>query len=97
MYYVVLCKDKPGHLHIRMETRPSHLAWLDGLNENGTLKVAGPFLDADEKPCGSMLVIAADSQEDAEALAAQDPYGEAGLFEKVEVKPYKWIYNSPEA
>ncbi|PRX11150.1 UNVERIFIED_ORG: hypothetical protein BCL66_102111 [Martelella mediterranea] len=95
MIFAVLCKDKPDHLHVRMETRPLHLEWVDGLNEKGTLKIAGPFLDAQEKPCGSMLLIEAQDQASAEAIAAQDPYGKAGLFEKVEVKPFKWLYNNP--
>nr|WP_272209904.1 YciI-like protein [Marinicella sp. W31]MDC2875744.1 YciI-like protein [Marinicella sp. W31] len=95
MLFAVLCKDKPDHIHIRMENRPRHLEWLDGLNEKGTLKIAGPFLDEQEKPCGSMLLIEAKDQTSAEAIAADDPYGKAGLFEKVEVKPYKWLYNNP--
>lgn len=97
MLFAVLCKDKPEHIHLRMETRPRHLAWVDGLNEKGTLKIAGPFLDAEEKPCGSMLLIEAVDQASAEAIAAEDPYGKAGLFESVEVKPFKWLYNNPEA
>ena len=71
MLYAVLCKDKPDHIHVRMENRPRHLEWLDGLNDKGTLKIAGPFLDGDDKPCGSMLIIEADSQADAEAIAAE--------------------------
>jgi uncharacterized protein YciI len=97
MLFAVICADKPGHLNLRMETRPPHVEWLNGLNAAGTLKVGGPFLDSDGKPCGSMLLIAADSLEDAKALAAQDPYAKAGLFESVEIKPYNWVFNNPEA
>ncbi len=97
MLFAVICADKPGHLNLRMETRPPHVEWLNGLNAAGTLKIGGPFLDSDNKPCGSMLLIAADSLEDAKALAAQDPYAKAGLFESVEIKPYNWVFNNPEA
>ena len=97
MLFAVICADKPGHLNLRMETRPPHVEWLNGLNAAGTLKIAGPFLDSDGKPCGSMLLIAADNLEDAKALAAQDPYAKAGLFESVEIKPYNWVFNNPEA
>ena len=97
MLFAVICADKPGHLNLRMETRPPHVEWLNGLNAAGTLKIGGPFLDGDGKPCGSMLLIAADSLEDAKALAAQDPYAKAGLFEPVEIKPYNWVFNNPEA
>lgn len=97
MLFAVICADKPGHLSLRMETRPPHVEWLNGLNAAGQLKIAGPFLDADGKPCGSMLIIAADDLEAAKALAAQDPYAKAGLFETVEIKPYNWVFNNPEA
>ncbi|NBB48349.1 hypothetical protein GVN24_08725 [Rhizobium sp. CRIBSB] len=97
MLFAVICADKPGHLNLRMETRPPHVEWLNGLNAAGQLKIAGPFLDADGKPCGSMLIIAADDIAVAKALAAQDPYAKAGLFETVEIKPYNWVFNNPEA
>ena len=97
MLFAVICADKPGHQNLRMETRPPHVEWLNGLNAAGQLKIAGPFLDADGKPCGSMLIIAADDIEAAKALAAQDPYAKAGLFETVEIKPYNWVFNNPEA
>ncbi|GEO85732.1 MULTISPECIES: YciI-like protein [Alphaproteobacteria] len=97
MLFAVICTDKPGHLNVRMETRPAHVEWLNGLNAAGTLKIGGPFLDEDGKPCGSMLLIAADDLGAAKAVAAQDPYAGAGLFADVEIKPYNWIFNNPEA
>ncbi len=97
MLFAFLCTDKPGHLPVRMETRPAHVEWLNGLNAAGTLKMAGPFLDPEGKPCGSLVVIKAESQAEAEALAAADPYAKAGLFEKVEIKPFNWVFNNPEA
>lgn len=97
MLFALLCTDKPAHLPLRMETRPSHVEWLNGLNAAGTLKMAGPFLDGEGKPCGSLVVIQADDLAGAEALAAADPYALAGLFEKVEIKPFNWVFNNPEA
>ena len=97
MLFALLCKDKPGHLNVRMETRPPHLDYLNGLNAEGTLKIAGPFLDDDGKPCGSLIIVEAESKEAARALADADPYAKAGLFESVEVKAYNWVFNKPEA
>ena len=97
MLFAFLCTDKPGHLSTRMDNRPPPVEWLNGLNADGILKMAGPFLDADGKPCGSLVIVKADSIEDATALATQDPYAKAGLFEKVEIKPYNWVFNNPEA
>ncbi|RXT16994.1 hypothetical protein B5P46_30165 [Rhizobium leguminosarum] len=97
MLFALLCKDKPGHLNVRMDTRPTHIEYLNKLNAEGTLKIAGPFLDDDGKPCGSLIIVEAESKEAARALADADPYAEAGLFESVDVKAYNWVFNKPEA
>lgn len=97
MLFAFVCTDKPDHLHVRMETRPAHVEWLNGLNAAGTLKMAGPFLDGDGKPCGSLVVIKADDAAAAKAIASADPYAQAGLFSTVEIKPFNWVFNNPEA
>ena len=97
MLFAFLCTDKPGHLHVRMDTRPAHLEHLNKLNAGGVLKMAGPFLDDDGKPNGSLVIVEAEDMAAARALAEADPYYQAGLFEKVEVKPYNWVFNKPEA
>jgi uncharacterized protein len=97
MLFALLCKDKPDHLSVRMEARPAHVEHLKKLNAEGVLKMAGPFLDDEGKPCGSLVVIHADTIEAAKALADSDPYAKAGLFESVDIKPFNWVFNNPEA
>lgn len=97
MLFAFVCKDKPGYLNVRMETRPAHVEYLNKLNAEGTLKMAGPFLDAEGKPNGSLVVVKAESVEAAVAIADADPYTRAGLFESVEIKPFNWVFNNPEA
>ena len=96
MIFVILCRDKPDHLQMRMDTRPEHVAYLDRLNADGTLKFAGPFLGKDGKPDGSMVAVEAGSEEAARAIADADPYALAGLFESVEIRPWNWVFNKPE-
>jgi uncharacterized protein len=95
MLYALICKDKPGHLQVRMDTRPKHLDHLNGLDAAGTLKIAGPFLDGDGKPCGSLVILEADDEASARALADADPYTQAGLFESVEIRPWNWTFGKP--
>jgi len=97
MLFAFVCKDKPGYLNVRTETRPAHLEHLNKLNAEGTLKMAGPFLDAEGKPNGSLVIVEAESVEAAVAIADADPYTKAGLFESVEIKPFNWVFNKPEA
>ena len=97
MLFAFLCTDKTGALQVRLDTRPEHVDYLKGLNEAGKLAFAGPFLDADGKPNGSLVVVKAETIEEARTMAANDPYAKAGLFETVEVKAWNWVFNNPEA
>ena len=96
MLFAVICNDKPGSLQLRMDTRPDHLVFLETLNAKGALALAGPFLDSDGKPNGSLVVIDAEDQKSAELIAGQDPYAKAGLFASVEIRPWNWTFNKPE-
>ncbi|WP_331372484.1 YciI-like protein [Sinorhizobium chiapasense] len=97
MLFALLCTDKPGGLQLRLDTRPDHLAYLNELNAKGVLKIAGPFLGGDGKPTGSLVIVRAETLEEAKAIAEADPYAKAGLFSNVEIKAYNWVFNNPEA
>jgi uncharacterized protein YciI len=96
MLFAFICKDKPGALQLRMDTRPDHVAYLEKLNREKKLAFAGPFLDAEGRPDGSLVVVQAPDRAGAEALAAADPYAQAGLFESVEIRQWNWVFNKPE-
>jgi hypothetical protein len=87
MHFVAICLDKPDSLAKRLEIRAAHLAFLAEKAE--MVKLGGPFLDADGKPCGSMLIVACASETEAQAFLADDPYAKAGLFASVELRPYR--------
>lgn len=87
MLYAVICKDKPGHLQTRLDTRAAHLAYIE---ETGVVKMAGPFLEGGEM-CGSLVILETESLETANAWAANDPYAAAGLFESVSVIEWKKV------
>lgn|SRR5690606_21668089 len=96
MLFAIICKDKPGGLQTRLDTRPDHVAYLNGLNEEGKLKFAGPFLDAEGKPLGSLVMVETEDREAAQDIADADPYARAGLFASVEIHPWNWVFNNPE-
>lgn len=97
MLYALMCKDKPGSFELRMATRPPHVEYLKSLEASGVLKMAGPLLGDDEKPVGSLLVISAGDKHQAEAIAAGDPYAQAGLFASTEIRAFNWVFKNPEA
>jgi uncharacterized protein YciI len=92
MLFALICTDKPGHLEVRQKNRPAHLAFLETI----TVKAAGPFTDEAGSPTGSLVIIEAKDMADAKAIAGHDPYARAGLFQSVEIRPWKWLVKNPE-
>ena len=66
-----------------------HLKHLKGLGDH--IRAAGPFTSNDGNPCGSMLIIEAENMNQVETMVAADPYVEAGVFESVKVRPWKYV------
>ena len=93
MRYVITCKDRPGNLSVRMENRPAHVEFLKAHLDK--MLCAGPTLNSEGNPSGSVLIMDFDSLADAETWAAQDPYAIAGLFESVSITAWKKVF--PEA
>lgn len=84
--YAIVCKDKPGALETRLAVRPKHLEYLA---QSTNLKLAGALLDDAGNPIGSILVFEADDVSVAQAQADNDPYTAAGIFESVEINPWR--------
>ena len=88
--YIVYCRDKPGAVDMRLANRPAHLEWAGGFADR--IAMAGPmFAEDGETFAGSLFVIEFDSEAEVRAWAADDPYAKAGLFERVEISPFKWV------
>ena len=87
MLYVFIGRDKPDNLEQRLAVRPVHLEHLQRLGEK--LVAAGALLDNAEKPEGSLMVLEAESLEDAKVAFAADPFVQQGVFASWEVKPWR--------
>ena len=94
MLFAMICTDRPASLELRMATRPAHLAYLEGAAAQ--LVQAGPLLDAEGRPGGSLLIIDVADRAAAEAFAAADPYAKAGLFESTIIRAYRPVYRDGE-
>jgi len=97
MWYVIYSKDQAGSLQARMEARPAHVTRLETLLQQGRLLLAGPrpAIDAEDPGpagfLGSLVVAEFDSLADAKDWADADPYVAAGVYESVEVTPFKRV------
>jgi uncharacterized protein YciI len=97
MWYVIYSVDRNDSLEARAAARPAHLERVQGLVDQGRVLVAGPrpAIDAEDPGpagfLGSLIVARFDSLEEAKAWADSDPYLEAGVYESVEVTPFKLV------
>lgn len=92
MAFLIIARDKPDSLELRMANRPEHLAYIKSLD---CLQLAGPTLDENGKPDGSMLIFTCETLEQAEEICANDPFTKVGLFAHVAIAP--WRQTWPEA
>ena len=97
MWYCVIGTDNENSLQKRLATRAQHLARLEALNKENRLLLAGPFPAIDtENPgeagfSGSLIIAAFPSLKEAQEWAEKEPYLSAGVYSKVEVKPFKKV------
>ena len=94
MLFVAICTDRPESMGLRLASRPAHLAYLSALGAR--VKAGGALLTPDRQTVvGSLLIFDADSDEEIAELIANDPYSRAGLFENVDIKPWRQAVGAP--
>ena len=97
MLYVLIGEDAPNALDKRLAARGEHVARLQALQADGRLVLAGPCpaIDAnDPGPAGftgSVIIAEFPSLSEAKAWADADPYVAAGVYERVEVRPFRKV------
>lgn len=89
--FLINARDKANSAELRLANRQAHLEWASEIADR--IAMGGPVLSDDgEAMIGSTFVIEFASRADAEAWAAQDPYAKAGLFNRTEIIPFKWLF-----
>lgn len=96
--YAIISEDVENSLGKRMSTRPAHIKRLQALQDKGLLVLAGPHpaVDSDNPGdagfTGSLIVAEFDNLQAAQQWADSDPYNDAGVYDKVTVKPFKKVF-----
>ena len=85
--FALICIDKPNSLALRLATREAHFAYAH--STPGVIRLGGPFLNAAGEMAGSLILIEAEDLAAAWAWHEADPYKLAGLFERVEILPWR--------
>lgn len=93
MLYLFTYTNTPGSAELREKFGPDHRAFRAGLGDK--LKTAGPRFDGDEgPPTGSMVILEADSMEEANKIVASDPFLIEGVFtldSSSRIDPRSWL------
>jgi uncharacterized protein YciI len=89
----MLCLDKPDSLDLRLATREAHLAYAR--EQADVIRAGGPIVDGQGAMKGSMVLFDAPDISVAEGFARNDPYGLAGLFERVEIHAWRQTVGAP--
>jgi hypothetical protein len=91
MIFMIYCIDKENSQELRQANRDDHLAYIREHLQD--VYCAGPVLGEDgQTPVGSLLMMDFPTRAYAEAFAEADPYNRAGVFERVEIKPWKEVF-----
>ena len=88
MLFVIIGHDGPNGAALRPKIRPAHLENLRPLSNAGKVVIAGPFTDGS----GSLILADFENEGAAKAFADSDPYTSGGVFERVEVKPFRKVF-----
>jgi hypothetical protein len=100
MLYAITGQDTHNSLEKRVSARAAHVARLQTLQDEGRLILAGPFPAVDSIDpgiagfSGSLIVAEFPALAVAVEWAQADPYVAAGVYAKVEVKPFKKVFPS---
>ncbi|TVS19256.1 MAG: YciI family protein [Gammaproteobacteria bacterium] len=97
MLYALIARDAPDSLQRRRAVRELHLARVQQLVDQARLIVAGPHpaIDAEDPGeagfTGSLIIAEFESGEAARDWIEADPYVTEGVFESIEIKPFRQV------
>ena len=93
MQFILIAHDKAGALPLRMANRPAHLTYLE-TQIGPALLFAGPMLDDDGNPKGSVVVVEAETLEQAKSYYSGDPYMAADLFAEFTISRFRHVFSN---
>ena len=73
----------------RMAIRPAHFDYVRQLKADGQFVLGGALLDPDGRMIGSMLILDLETDEQLTQYLNTDPYIVQGVWDKIDVKPFR--------
>lgn len=91
MPFMIETWDKPGHHDLRLELRDRHLDYLDA-HKSRLLACGAKLSDDGTFASGGLYLLDVEDRDSAEGFIRNDPFHQAGLFERVEVIRWRKAY-----
>ncbi|MFN2382530.1 MAG: YciI family protein [Guyparkeria sp.] len=99
-WFLIVANDVADSGPLRAQHREAHRARLESMIEEGRILTAGPLPidhgDPDRGLSGSLIVASFDHLDAARTWAEADPFRVAGVYESVDVRPYKPLFGATE-
>jgi uncharacterized protein len=95
MFRILIAHDVPDGAALRAATKLVHKAYLDTPPEGIEVLLSGPMLDESEREMGSVIVFRAADEAQLRAYLADEPYQQAGLFARTELRGWTWRRGNP--
>jgi uncharacterized protein YciI len=91
MQFLVVARDgtDDGAIERRKRVRPTHLEAIAPLVDAGNVLVGGALLSEDGEMIGSMLLMDFPDRPAFDAWYEADPYVTEGVWQEVEVRPFR--------
>lgn len=91
MLFIAIARDGTDELapSRRAAVRAQHLEGIAPLVESGTVQLGGAFLSDAGEMIGSMLLIQAPTLEDVRAMLERDVYTTGGVWQSLEITPFR--------
>lgn len=86
MPFIIETNDYPDSFDLRAQWRARHYAYL--LNHQSKLLASGGLKDNQGRICGGLIILDVAQRFDAEAFVKNDPFTQAGLFERVSIQDW---------
>lgn len=87
MPHFVVEYRQSGAAEARERHRADHIAYRKNFGDR--MPLAGPLLDDDQAPIGSLIILEAADRTAAIQAASDDPYVKADVLELVSVRPFR--------
>lgn len=86
--FVIIGVDSANGVGLRKVYRAEHLKYWGDFNQQGRLVLGGPLTDK----FGSLIVVRAESLDQAKAMVKNDPYVVHGIFKETQIHPFTQVF-----